>query len=94
VYLTQHCAVFQPELVALVEGRVAHSTRETLHVEDQVTCAHHHLGEQDGGVASGTTLHAKQPETKEVRLLGTRQPTKHADLTDISVFLWAVTQAG
>lgn len=72
VYLTQHCAVLQTELVALVEGRVAHSTREALHVEDQVTCSHHHLGEQDGGLTSGTALHAKQPATQ--------QPAKHTEL--------------
>lgn len=84
VYLAQHCAVLQPELVALVEGRVTNSAREALHVEDQVTCAHHHLGEQDGGLTSGTTLHAKQPATKDVRLLRTQE------LVSSSV-LWVLT---
>jgi len=61
VDLTQHSAVFQAELVALIEGRVAHRTRETVHVEHQVTCPHHHFGEQDGGLAPGAAFHPEQP---------------------------------
>ena len=65
VDLTQHGAVFQAELVALIEGRVAHRTREAVHVEHQVTRAHHHFGEQDGGLAPGATLHPEQPEAEQ-----------------------------
>lgn len=64
VDLTQHSAVLQAELVALVEGRVAHRAREAVHVEHQVTRAHHHFGEQDGGLTPGATLHAEQPATQ------------------------------
>ena len=64
VDLTQHCAVLQAELVALIEGRVAHSTREAVHVEHKVTRAHNHFGEQDGGLAPCTALHPEQPETE------------------------------
>ena len=64
VNLTQYSAVLEAELVALGEGRVAHGTRETVHVEHEVTRAHHHLGEQDGGLAPGASLHAEQPATQ------------------------------
>ena len=65
VDLTQNGAVFQTELVALIEGRVTHRTREAMHVEHQVTRAHHHFGEQDGGLAPGAALHPEQPATQQ-----------------------------
>jgi hypothetical protein len=72
VYLAQDGGVLQAELVALAEARVAHGTREALHVEHQVTCPHHHLGEQNGGLTSGTALHAEQPATEHITLLLTQ----------------------
>jgi hypothetical protein len=65
VDLTQHSAIFQAKLVALIEGGVAHRARETVHVEHQVTRAHHHFGEQDGGLAPGAAFHPEQPGTQE-----------------------------
>jgi hypothetical protein len=65
VDLTQHSAIFQAKLVALIEGGVAHRTREAVHVEHQVTRPHHHFGEQDGGLAPGAALHPEQPATQE-----------------------------
>jgi hypothetical protein len=65
VDLTQHSAIFQAKLVALIEGGVAYRTREAVHVEHQVTRAHHHFCEQDGGLAPGAALHPEQPGTQE-----------------------------
>ena len=77
VDLTQHSAVFQAELVALIEGRVAHGTREAVHVEHQVTCPHHHFGEQDGGLAPGAALHPEQPAKQQQGISCTAKNTKN-----------------